>query len=200
MSYVIRQGKHTNGIKANKAKMRAIKNTQDIMSNYTIILVMADSNNSCSTVYYRDIPAKISPQLAWHFENTRCNWDIVCGVICRDQTGKHYINFVSFGSKEDCVVDDLSELAIQVCKQMFEESPKLHKLCPFYIARPQKECDLLIILDTIHKYKFLNRIVTNFEINCNCKEIDYHTPEAWQNVLKTIKFNELDLEFNDAEN
>ena len=36
MNYVVRQGKHTNGTKANKAKMRAIKTTQDIMSNYTI--------------------------------------------------------------------------------------------------------------------------------------------------------------------
>ena len=128
MNYVVKQSKHNNGAKANKAKMRAIKTTQDIMSNYTITLVMADQNNTCNTVFYKNMPAKISPQLAWHFENTRCKWDIVCGVICRDHSGKHYINFVSFGSTEECVIDDLSNLAIQVCKQMFEESPKLHKL------------------------------------------------------------------------
>lgn len=199
MNYVVRQSKHTNGTKANKAKMRAIKTTQDIMSNYTITLVMADQNNTCNTVFYKNLPAKISPQLAWHFEHTRCKWDIVCGVICRDQSGKHYIDFVSFGSVEECILDDLSDLAIQTCKQLFEESPKLHKLCPFYMARPQKECEVPLILDTIHRYKVLNRIGTNFEIDCHCKEVDYHTDDKWNEVLQTIKFNELDLEFIDED-
>lgn len=77
MNYVVRQSKHTNGTKANKAKMRAIKTTQDIMSNYTITLVMADQNNTCNTVFYKNLPAKISPQLAWHFEHTRDRKSVV---------------------------------------------------------------------------------------------------------------------------
>lgn len=200
MNYVLRKSKHTTGTKASKAKARAIKTTQDIMSNYTITLVMADKDNKCSTVYYKDKPTKISPQLSWHFQNTRCNWDIICGVICRDQSGKHYINYVSFGSINECVLEDLSELAMQACMQLFEEAPRLHKLCPYYMARPQKECDGLLILDTIHQFEVLNLIGTNFEIDCNCKIVNYHTPEKWLEVLRNIQFNELELEFIDEQN
>lgn len=197
MKYVPRQGKHTNGLKANKNKLRAIKNTQAIMSNYTITLCMADKNNECSVVYYKDKPAKVSPQLAWHFENTRCNWEIVCGVICRNQQGKHYIEYVIFGSKDECTINDLSELAFDVCKDMFNKANKLHKLCPFYMARPQEEIDIALILNTIKTYKILNLIGTNFEIDCNMPYVDYHTDDNWLEVLKTIEFKQLDLEIED---
>lgn len=198
MKYVPRKGKHTNGLKANKNKLRAIKNTQAIMSNYTITLCMATKDNECSAVYYKDKPTKVSPQLAWHFENTRCKWEIVCGVICRNQQGKHYIEYVVFGSTEECTINDLSELAFDVCKNMFDKAIKMHKLCPFYMARPQEEVNILLILDTIKKHNVLNLIGTNFEIDCNILFKDYHTVDNWIEVLQTIEFKQLDLEFNDV--
>lgn len=181
--------------KENQAKLRAIRNTQDIMSNYTITLVMADSKDQCSEVYYKNRPTTVSKQLAWHFENTRCKWDIVCGVLNRDQKGKHIIEFVSFGSKQECSSNDLYDLTVQICQEMFEKANKLTKLCPFYMARPQKEVDLLLILDTIHTYKIFNLIGTNFELDCNVPFTDYH--KDWLKVLQTVEFKQWDLEFID---
>lgn len=182
--------------KANQAKLRAIKNTQAIMANYTITLVMCDDNSECSGVYYKGRPAKTSQQLAWHFKNTRCKWEILCGVLCRDQQGNHYIEFVCFGSKEECIVDDLSEISVEVCKELFKQAPRLHKLCPFYMASP-KSIDPNIIMRTVNQYKVLNLIGTNFEIDCNMPVIDYHTSSKWYEVLKNLSFRELDLEFID---
>lgn len=182
--------------KANQAKLRAIKTTQAIMSNYTITLVMCSDNNECSATFYKGKPTKITPQLAWHFKNTRCKWEILCGVLCRDQQGKHYIEFVCFGSKEKCIVDDLSDIAIDVCKELFKQAPRLHKLCPFYMASPNS-VDLNIIMQTVNQYKVLNLIGTNFEIDCNMPVVDYHTPDKWIEVLKNLQFKELDLEFID---
>lgn len=195
MKYVPRMSKHSNGKSKNQNKLRVIRNTQQIMSNYTISLVMADGKDQCSQVYYKNKPTKISPQIAWHFENTRCKWEIVCGIINRNQQGEHYIDYVIFGSKEECTINDLSELAFDVCKQMFEEAPKLHKLCPFYLARPNAEVNISLVLQTIHKYEVLNRIGTNFEFNCNLPFVDYH--KDWINTLDKFKFNYVELEFND---
>lgn len=183
--------------KDNKHKLRVIKNTQAIMSEYTITLVMANGENQCSAIYSHGKRVKVSPQLAWHFDNTRCKWDVLCGVINRDQQGKHYIEYVSFGSTHECLLDDLSQLAYDCCKQMFDRANKLHKLCPFYMARAQKSIDPILILDNIKTHKVLNLIGTNFEFNVNKGFKDYHTTEEWINVLDTIQFKELDLEFAD---
>lgn len=179
--------------KANQKKLRAIKNSQAIMKNYTITLVMCNKENQCSAVYYKGKPTKVSPQLAWHFENTRIRWNILCGVICRNQQQEHYINYVYFGSLEECDVNALSELAYNYCKTLFDKALYMHKLCPFYLASPD-EIDPLLILDTIKKYKALNIIGTNFEFDCNMPQVDFHTTENWIKVLETIKFNQINLE------
>lgn len=197
MKKIPKTGKHINVRKQSQAKIRAIRNTKLIMSNHTITLVMANKDNECSTVYYKNRLAKVSPQLAWHFENTRCHWNIICGVICRDQQGKHYIEYVSFGSVHECTIDTLSELAFEACKKLFDQAIKMHKLCPFYMARPHQDIDPLLILNTIKSYKVLNLIGTNFEFDCNLPFVDYHTPENWAEVLRTIEFKQLDLEFTD---
>lgn len=192
MKHIPQLGKHkSNTLRTNKNKLRTIQESKRLLNDYATVLVYSNAKNQHSLVFHKGEPTKVSAGVAWHFDNTRVHWDIVCGCFCRDQKGKHYANYVNFEAVTECTSADISVWTLEACKKLFDESHNLHKLCPFFIAVPRsnkEHTDLTLALKTAHHYKVFNLIGSNFEHNVNKPFVDYHTEEKWKEVLDTFEW------------
>lgn len=191
----------------NKNKLRVIRTSQQLMSRITVCNIHAPSPDDvdkkywCSSaVYEHKRPIKVSQSLAWALDNIRTHWEVTCGVFCRNQQGIHYMQYCSIQAVKPCVSSDLSDLAVKMCKALFDQAPKLHKLTPFWIAIPKtentKDTDLSFAIMTAHRYKTFNAIGTNFEISANMPFVDYHTG-SWGDIpfdLSKTEYIDLDPE------
>lgn len=179
-------------IRKNRAKLSAIRYAQHAMKSYDICLVHSQGY-AHSLVFKNNKPIKLSISESDMFDNIRTHWSIVCGVLCRNQEGKHYCNYVLIGSTQECTALDLGEIAYTYCKQLYEQAPNLHKLTTFFIASPYytdivKSSLLYKVLD---KYQVLDLIGTNYEFNINKPRTNYHT-KPWYEL--DIDFIEKDIQ------
>lgn len=199
--------KNTNSKKANQNKLRAIENAKRILDDITICNIYVPKDNSAekgwdnSCVFSKDKPIKVSQSLAWHLDNIRVKWEVTCGVFCRTQQGKHYMEYFTFEASKECYSFDVSDQAQQVCYWLFMNAIKMEKLCPFWLAVPRttdKDIDLTLALKTAHKNQVFNRIGTNFELNCNLPYVDYHT-EGWFDIpMDWDKVRHIDVDLEEA--
>lgn len=193
--------KNTNKLKASKNKLRVIKNAKHVLDGITIcnFFVPEDTTNGWgnSLVFNGTHPIKVSSSLAWHLENIRVKWEVTCGVLHRDQQGKHFLEYVTIQADRECYSNDVSEQTQKICAWLFKHAYNLTKICPFWLAVPRssdKPVDLTLVYRTAHHHKILNRMGTNFEINCNLPIVDYHSG-AWFDIPKDWdKTKELDFD------
>lgn len=186
----------------NKNKLRIIKNVQSQMNKVSICRIYAPKGEEerTSLIFENKTPIRMEPALQWTLENIRFRWDIMVGVFCRDQKGKNYAIYSTFQATEECYPANITNLTINACQQLFEKAPKMHKLCPFWIAVPRsneedKTSDLMInVIQTAHYYKVFNRLGSEFELNCNLPYVDYHTGKQWFDIM--LDFNFLDADLN----
>lgn len=190
--------------KHNQHKLRVIRNAQRILNRISICHIYAPSqdNKECHLVFDKNTPVKVTPSLAWHLQNLRVHWEILAGVFCRDQSGKNYALYTLFQAERECISVEISTLAENACKRIFNDAIKMHRLCPFWIAIPRSDdkndlADRLILLvKTAHYFKVFNRIATEFEINVNMPFKDHHNGD-WFNVMEDFDFREAEIEIAD---
>ena len=193
-----KQSKSPNA-KKNQHKLRVIENTRRILDKITIAKVYTpESHGQNSIVFSRGIPTKVSHSLAWHLDNIRVYWEITAGVICRNQQGKHYFEYITFQSKEPTLSGDMSELTKNVCALLFARMNKLHKLVPFWLAKPrfnteEKSIDLILLLHLLEHCKSLDKIASNFEILANMPEQSFHTGNWFDIPMDWDRCKETDL-------
>lgn len=190
----------------NQHKLRVINNVKNILDRITIsnIFVPQDKENGWgnSAVYQNGKPIRVTPTLAWHLDNIRAKWEVMCGLFCRNQQGEHYIQYYVFQADRECLNTDIADQAQQICAYLFHNGSKLQKLAPFFLASPRtnedREIDIMLAIHTAHIHKVFNRLATNFEINCNMPFKDYHSGNWFEIPINYDKFEFVDVPLEEA--
>lgn len=185
----------------NRHKLRVIKNAQARLNKISICRIYAPKGEEDKTalLFEGKNPIRMDQSLKWSLDNIRVRWDIMVGVLCRNQQGKNYAIYSSFQAVEECLSDRISDLAVNACQQLFEKAIKMQRLCPFWIAVPRSNdkedtATLMVnLVKTAHYFKVFNRIGTEFEINCNIPFVDYHTGKEWFDIMLDFDFLNADL-------
>lgn len=182
----------------NKHKLFVIQQAQKCLNKITICNIYSDNITKNSIVFEDSKPITVDKALAWNMNNIRTHWELICGVLCRNQQGKHYALYTGFRAIQECFSENISQLTIDVCEQLFDQSPNLHKLCPFWLAMPKTgdstEINIDCLFQTIHHFEVFNKIGTNFEINVNMPFVDYHKGKTWQDLALNFTFEYWELD------
>ncbi len=179
-----------------------IENAKKVLNSISICCSYSSDKDKNALVFQGGDPVRTNQTLAESLDTIRCKWDITCGVFCRDQKGKHWAMYCNFRFKDEVTgtSEVLTEITVDVCKQMFDIAPKLERLCPFWIGTPRSNQgvnDLNLAIKTAHFFKVFNEIGTTFEINCNAPVVDYHTNKAWYDLAKDFRWEEVELDLSE---
>lgn len=129
---------HGNQQAYSRHKLRTIRNVQAILNKVSVCRIYAPAENGkiCQLFFSKGERINPTESLVWSLNNIRVKWDILAGVICRDQSGEHYLVSYAFQAKKECLWADIENLAENACKHIFNECPIMHRLCPFWLAVP----------------------------------------------------------------
>lgn len=191
----------TSNAKAGKLKLKVIENAKRVLNTITIcnIFVPTDTKNGWgnTSVFENGRMIKVNSALSWNLDNIRVKWEVTCGIFCRSQNGKHYIQYATIEAVHECLPEQISTISQRICAWMFENGNKLEKLCPFWLAVPRSyesnPVDLTLAIQTAHRHLVFNRIGTNFEHNCNVPYKDFHDGHWFDIPMDWDKFKEVDI-------
>lgn len=193
---------HGNQQAYSRHKLRTIRNIQAILNKVSVCRIYAPAENGkiCQLFFSKGERINPTESLVWSLNNIRVKWDILAGVICRDQSGEHYLVSYAFQAKKECLWADIENLAENACKHIFNECPIMHRLCPFWLAVPNSSEHIdaaeriNLLIKTIHGFGVLNRIRSEFESNVNKPYVDYHTGKEWFDIALSMKFKESEMD------
>lgn len=106
--------------------------SKPIARNYKILDITAVD----VFVYFRD--KEIKPKLleANMLNEVRYKWQIMAGVVCRDQFSKEYIKTETIITGDEYFTFELSDYLTELQKNLWERANPLHRLTQFWLASP----------------------------------------------------------------
>ncbi|WP_392563224.1 hypothetical protein RHO12_12780 (plasmid) [Orbus sturtevantii] len=87
-------------------------------------------------VYRRNREYKPKKADAHLLNGVRYKWQIMAGVICRDQFKKEYLKTETFITAQEYFTSELADYLTEFQKELWEQSNPLHRLTQFWLASP----------------------------------------------------------------
>lgn len=88
------------------------------------------------SVYKRDKEYKPKKVEAYSLNEVRYKWQIMAGVICRDQFKKEYLKTETFITAQEYFTSELADYLTEFQVDLWEQSNPLHRLTQFWLASP----------------------------------------------------------------
>lgn len=115
-------------------------------------------------VYYKGSEIKPKSFEARMLNEVRYKWQIMAGVICRDQLKREYLKTETFITANDYFTYELSDYLAEFQKNLWESSNPMHRLTQFWLATPTDvEINQSIVMNMINSKDAFNKFMTEYE-------------------------------------
>ncbi|MWP61091.1 hypothetical protein [Gilliamella sp. Pas-s25] len=115
-------------------------------------------------VYYKGSEIKPKSFEARMLNEVRYKWQIMAGVICRDQLKREYLKTDTFITANEYFTSELSDYLAEFQADLWETANPLHRLTQFWLATPNKtEITEQVVMKMINSKKGFNNFMTVYE-------------------------------------
>jgi len=115
-------------------------------------------------VYYNGSEIKPKSFEARMLNEVRYKWQIMAGVICRDQLKREYLKTETFITANDYFTVELSDYLAEFQKELWANANPMHRLTQFWLATPSAvEIDEQIVMNMINSKETFNKFMTDYE-------------------------------------
>lgn len=115
-------------------------------------------------VYYKGKEIKPKTFEARMLNEVRYKWQIMAGVICRDQFKKEYLKTSTFITQHDYFTHELADYLSEFQKDLWEQSNSMHRLTQFWLASPNTaEFEEQKIMSMLNSKDAFSKFITEYE-------------------------------------
>lgn len=115
-------------------------------------------------VYYKGSEIKPRSFEARILNEVRYKWQIMAGVICRDQLKREYLKTDTFITAIEYFTHELSNYLTEFQADLWETANPLHRLTQFWLATPNKnEITEQVVMKIINSKNGFNNFMTEYE-------------------------------------
>ena len=115
-------------------------------------------------VYYKGAEIKPKSFEARMLNEVRYKWQIMAGVICRDQMKREYLKTDTFITANEYFTYELSDYLAEFQVDLWETANPLHRLTQFWLATPNTaEIMEQIVMKMINSKNGFNNFMTEYE-------------------------------------
>lgn len=94
----------------------------------------------------------------------RYKWQIMAGVICRDQMKREYLKTDTFITAKEYFTHELSDYLAEFQVDLWETANPLHRLTQFWLATPNTtEITEQVVMKMINSKNVFNNFMTDYE-------------------------------------